>query len=367
MSEEEIKKVEKFRKLNQIAYRALLYAVEDEISFNAVDTGVSREFPRGCAKTAWEKLRTRWEPSTMTTVYELESKFAKMKLTDASKNPEEWITELEQIRNRIVSLKVPFSEARLIGHILTNLPSAYDSTVEAIQREMIVRDMVPSMEDILVQIRTKFKLMEGRKVSEENETVLLFNQFKGRCHKCGEFGHKAVTCKKQSRGNENRGIKCHHCGKIGHRKAECWKLHGRTGSSNKNEEKVSVTKEEHIIMAGEMNKKVESDFWLLDSGATSHITNSMDGMLEVKEINTVIKIGDGSEIKATKEGLKKMLIIQEDNSTTEVTMQVKYVPQICMNILSLNRLLERGFRVRNEKQVIIMERKKLVMKFRRRH
>ena len=81
-------------------------------------------------------------------------------------------------------------------------------------------------------------------------------------------------------------------------------------------------------MAKELSKKIEPDFWLLDSGATSHITNSLEGMVDIKNINTTIKIGDGSEIKATKEGVKKMTIIQNDNSVSEVTMIVKYVPQI---------------------------------------
>ena len=143
LTEEEEDSRSKFRKLNQTAYGSLLYAVEDEISFNAVDTAVTTIFPEGCARTAWKKLKARWEPSTMTTVYELESKFAKSKLTDSNKNPEEWITELEHIRNRIVSLNAPFSEGRLIGHILTNLPQEYDSTVESIQREIIVRGSVP--------------------------------------------------------------------------------------------------------------------------------------------------------------------------------------------------------------------------------
>ena len=34
-----------------------------------------------------------------------------------------------------------------------------------------------------------------------------------------------------------------------------------------------------------------------------------------------------------------------------------------MNIISLNRLLKKGFKVQNEEQVIIMEQKKLILKF----
>ena len=60
-TDEEEKEIKRFKKLNQVAYGALLYAVDDEISFNAVDTGVSANFPNGCARTAWKRLKARWE------------------------------------------------------------------------------------------------------------------------------------------------------------------------------------------------------------------------------------------------------------------------------------------------------------------
>ena len=141
-------------------------------------------------------------------------------MVDSSKNPEEWITELEQIRNRIIGLKAPFSEGRLIGHILTNPPVEYNMTVEAIQREIITSGRVPPLEELLGQIRTKLKLMENQKGTNGNKMALLATTFKGRCQKCGEFGHKFVDCKSNTN-NANAGsrngkdIVCFFCNKKG--------------------------------------------------------------------------------------------------------------------------------------------------------
>ena len=71
-------------------------------------------------------------------------------------------------------------------------------------------------------------------VEEEAETALFSKQFKGRCHKCGKWGHKSTDCKenkggeRNSGGGNNRGgqrtsKKCTHCGKTGHTIETCWK------------------------------------------------------------------------------------------------------------------------------------------------
>ena len=73
--EDERKERKSYEKLNQVVYGTLLYAVDDEISFNAVNTAISDRFLNVCARTAWKKLKMRWEPSTMTMVYELEAQF----------------------------------------------------------------------------------------------------------------------------------------------------------------------------------------------------------------------------------------------------------------------------------------------------
>ena len=131
--EDEEREIERLRKLNHLAYNALIHLINDDVSFNAVDTAFSERYPEGCAKLAWTRLVTRWEPSTLTTVFELETEFSRSKLENVSRNPEEWVTELEYLQHKITDLGGSMSKERLLGHILTNLPAEYDSTVEAIR------------------------------------------------------------------------------------------------------------------------------------------------------------------------------------------------------------------------------------------
>ena len=58
-----------------------------------------------------------------------------------------------------------------------------------------------------------------------------------------------------------------------------------------------------------------------------------------------------------------MTIVQADGTCEDVSIRVKYVPDICMNILSMNRLIEKGFSVSNEGSVISMKKGKIHFKF----
>ena len=161
-TEEQTIELERLKKLNHQGFNALVHCVDDDVSFNAVDTAVSTIYPDGCAETAWKRLVTRWEPATLTTVFEIESEFAKSRLQDVDKNPEEWITELEYFRYKIIDLGGNMTAERMIGHILSNLPKEYDITVEAIQRQILIEGRTPPIEEVLTLLRNKYKLLSNQ-------------------------------------------------------------------------------------------------------------------------------------------------------------------------------------------------------------
>ena len=375
-SEEDLKEISKIEKMNHLAYNALIHLIDDDVSFNAVDTAYSDRFPDGCAETAWKKLLLRLEPSTLTTVFELEAEFSKSKLDDVNKNPEEWITELEYMKNKIIDLGGDFSINRLLGHILTNLPKEYDTTVEAIQREILLTSYTPTLEDTLVLLRTKYNMIKNRDENEnkkQEETALVARGFKGRCRKCGVFGHKAVDCKKSTDSTKNN-VECFYCKKKGHRIADCYKRKqkeerekekGGTDSAQCAEDKDKKEKKEKVLIA--TNEKYDKqDLWILDSGATMHMTNNDFGLYDEKTITSQVRIGDGTDLQVTKEGKKRMLVEQADGSSFEVVMEMKVVPKLCSNLFSMNRLISKGFQIRNQDLNIVLENGDMKLTFDRR-
>jgi len=104
------------------------------------------------------------------------------------------------------------------------------------------------------------------KSSDENEeetALIVGGKFKGRCHNCGKFGHKASECKlkdNSDKKNRFRG-KCFHCGKVGHKKENCWKLHGKPKDQANNV--ISENNDDEIVLLCSYIE--EEDEWSLVS------------------------------------------------------------------------------------------------------
>jgi hypothetical protein len=107
-----------------------------------------------------------------------------------------------------------------------------------------------------------------------------------------------------------------------------------------------------------MKNNFANDLWILDSGASCHYCQSAEGLTDVKEINELIKIGNGDSMKATKIGNLKCEVSQINGEKFTVTLNdVKYVPSLCVNLFSLNKALKKGFKVSNDGVVVSLNYK----------
>ena len=87
------------------------------------------------------------------------------------------------------------------------------------------------------------------------------------------------------------------------------------------------------------DKKLSEENWFADSGATVHITNNDEGMINVKKCEFKITVGDGHSIKCEKMGDLKILIKQNNSSTPLLLKNVRYVPTFSCNLFSLTTAL----------------------------
>jgi hypothetical protein len=69
------------------------------------------------------------------------------------------------------------------------------------------------------------------------------------------------------------------------------------------------------------------DTFVFDSGATSHMRFSYDGMVNLKPLKIAIKIGNEEDIYSEAIGTFKDLVTQKDGSTFPITLEdVLYIP-----------------------------------------
>ena len=85
------------RVANDNAFNELQLSCADEVSFGAVDEAVTNMLPDGDAAKAWANLVARYEPKTTASKVQLKHEFSLCILDNVSKDPEEWISDLERI------------------------------------------------------------------------------------------------------------------------------------------------------------------------------------------------------------------------------------------------------------------------------
>jgi hypothetical protein len=148
--------------------------------------------------------------------------------------------------------------------------------------------------------------------NDNNQEVAIFGgQFKGKCRNCGAIGHKAKDCISkmsqnggQSSGNHNNfqkyasnGAYCTYCRHPGHIKGNCYKLKNKLNRNNSTSN--NSGQGERIFNSNDvafttitMKNNFADDLWILDSGASCHYCQSVEGLTDIKEINELIKIGN---------------------------------------------------------------------------
>ena len=266
---------EEARKMNKLAYNELILACTDKIAFGIVKNAKTEDLKRGDAKMAWERLKTRYEPNTGTELLALNKEYMSMELDDLKKDPEDFITDLDELRTRMAD--DPFNEVikdkSFMLHILNSLPMEYESIVETMERDLGAG--ILTIDDLKEQVRSKYRRLTKKMNVKEDELALTasYNKykkkqgFKGNCRICGKYGHKAADCwenknNKNKKPNQAGGTKewhfkgkCNYCGIYGHKEKDCRKKKANLeAEENKANLAKEVEQEDTVLVATIENK-----------------------------------------------------------------------------------------------------------------
>jgi hypothetical protein len=385
----EYEETKRIREMNAKAYNDLLLSFSDVVNFGLLEDSVTLDLKGGDAALAWKKLNRKHDPSTKANMVQLQRQFADSVLTDVKKDPEEWISELEVLRRRLKTCGDDMDDTRFIVHIITNLPEEYEAVTDLIEVELEQAYSTLDLEDVRERLRNKYQKMKSRwKASSgksqvpttrasgksTEEKALAAGVTKGKCWTCGKYGHKSRNCteKRQESGtststSENTKY-CGYCKKhTNHTIEDCYKRKNAEKKKQQQAEKANAaTENEEAMVTIEYCNAVqdEPNYWIGDSGATSHMTNSTDWLTEIEDIDVNVKLGDGSIVKATKKGKYHGTAVQKDGTTSPILLtDVKYIPVLKSNLLSITTAISNGWAIGNEGKVITLSKNGTVIKF----
>jgi len=409
-------KAKVLRKLNKDAFIDLLLSITADtetgrIAFQIVKGSKTKELSDGDARAAWKKLNSKFESTRAPNRLLLKEKFINSRLKSARSDPDVWITQLEDLQVQINNAREgSITEEDLMEHILGNLPSVYDIEVHTLRKRLDDLHDPLTLEELREELCLKFEMMNrrgklGLAQSPNEEHALFAGGFKGKCNNCGKIGHKARDCRDKNNGNKQHGgnnnandngngnsnnnsnngndknMECFYCKKKGHRIANCYKLKQKeqanvgvdNGGGNGRGQPNSRSSDESTgseVGLGVMDHKLEETallemdsrtkyIFIADSGASCHLTGSMDGMVNCLKICDYVTIGNGKALEATMIGTKKGRVRMPDGSLRTVYLNgCKYVPELApFNLFSITRALSGGCSLGNEGEVITVTTK----------
>ena len=167
-------------------------------------------------------------------------------------------------------------------------------------------------------------------------------------------------------------IACPQCGKMGHGPDRCWKLHPelrpkrlQQGADSRDQESSAGAgdirgdvRQHKILFASErvcemaLSAQFPGDSWVLDSGASVHITNDPDDLFDATRCHEVVTIGRG-EVVATRRGRCTKLVVAPDGGRTALTFtEMLYVEGLVAKLLSVQVLQDKGLFYRSDHQTL---------------
>ena len=183
---------------------------------------------------------------------------------------------------------------------------------------------------------------DSRDSGGRNLTSMGTPRRKGRCRKCGIYGHYGKECK--TKPNEEREETAHHANADVDPSLMVAQVCNVVRTSEAGLQGVFLNQDR--VFPG----SYVDGAWVLDTGATNHMTGSREALATLDgTVRGAVRFGDGSTVQIQGIGA---VTIAGNAGEHRVLTEVYYIPSLKCNIISLGQLEEGGCRVEIDKGIL---------------
>ena len=213
------------------------------------------------------------------------------------------------------------------------------------------------------ELAARVDIPNANKDKAKNKT-----RYQGHCEHCRFYGHELKDCYGKKKGlpaatpeeKIQRKLYCKICRKPGKHDTEDHKDEELAGMDRIKKQTTLLTlfsdcimyftqyiysyfttptpsQQEFTCPALDINSKHHLDNWLIDSGASAHMSPYKEDLNNLKHCNITVSLADGSEVKCNRTGTCKIKIVDDDKVKRILRLdRVVYVPGLNCRLFSVD-------------------------------
>ncbi|PKU78985.1 Retrovirus-related Pol polyprotein from transposon TNT 1-94 [Dendrobium catenatum] len=288
------------------------------------------------AHDVWTTLERRLQPTNRSRVIQLKNELHQIRMAD--RTMQQYLDQIKKLVDNIAAAGSKVDTEDIVLYILNGLPASYNSFKTAIRTSL----QPISLDDLYSllsseEINLQHQLLQDSQ--QPNSMALYSNRsnYRGRSNK---FRGKNYNSRSQqvdrqqpspenqttARSQQNRPV-CQICGKTGHTAGNCWHRQNLNYAPPTNSRALSA--QQHLA---------DTNDWILDSGASSHLTSDNANLQQSVPYNGYdsISIANGSNMSIQNSG--QGLLPLPESQRKLYLKQIYHVPSLNHNLLSVSSL-----------------------------
>lgn len=356
------REIQAFEKADRYVRSLLLLSLDAKYVKLVLKCKTSREL--------WERLCATHEQKSIANKQALQSEFFDIAMQKDEK-VHEFIARAEYKYTQLEDIGVSYDESVLVGRIIAGLPRRFSPFVTAWSN---LDESKQNLVELMARLGAEEQNLNRFKKPDAENALLGHHKYKGeyssgrnRGGRGGRGGRpsrgRGRSWRGRSSGEQRERLSCWTCGSKEHLKRNCPDKEKSKNDGKDKKETSNVTEEQAetaVMIADEATVADSSEQWVVDTGATSHMTFSKSDFVSYNRLATVrlVRFG-GNEIgRGIATGNVKLVAMINGNRSTIVLHDVLHVPELRRRLLSISSATSRGYRGNfSSDKIILMDEK----------
>lgn len=331
------------------------------------------------ARQMYEAIVNNKEQRTTAHEWTLHRKLTDLRFT-SSHTVTSYLTELDTIVKQLSDMNLEMSEKSLMIKVLDDLPAHFEQLRQTIDLAIIAGTNIT-----FDNLRSQLLIAEQRHKADHQDKkgeALVSRNFNNNqvrheqvvCYKCGRNGHKANVCRS---GKNYKKFNSHHSNNQNHQgngpstsNEETANNFGNTNRNFSNNKKKfnkrfnnqqrrpnyaahtqqQVPNTNNTVAFSMQNLDTEDCSWLLDTGASFHLSKNIESMINIQQLESpiYITVGNGGAITAREKGDMLVECFNGTDWTPCTIKDVLFAPDLGnFNLFSWGQTAKKGFGLRS--------------------